>query len=220
VTSFRHGLALAAAAALLSAVPPAHGAMVTYFLDQTNFSALPDGVNYVQVEIDDNTAGRVTFNVSLLSPLTSIQAANFGIQEFTFNVLGTNPLQDASGDNAQWDLPEGWSANLPPPTNQADGFGRFELSLRTQGSGRVSPLSFALIGTGLTIDSFAELSSNNAGEGNRFFAAHVTGFDASGTTSGYFGGSTLAVVPLPAALPLLLSGFAIFGAVGYSRRRG
>jgi hypothetical protein len=198
--------------------------MVSYFLDQANAGAgLSDGVNYARIDIDDNTANQIRFSVTLLNPVTQYQATNFGLQEFTFNVVGAGagPLTDATGSNAQWTLPSGWVADVAPPPNQADGFGRFDVSINTTGSGRLSPLTFALLGSGLTLASFQEASTNGNGEGNVFFAAHITGYNvpANGATSGYFGGSTLSAVPLPAALPLLLSGMLGFGAAGYRTRR-
>jgi len=57
------------------------------------------------------------------------------------------------------------------------------------------------------------LSTGNAGRGNAFFAAHVAGFDASGTTSGFFA----TVVPAPAAVWLFGSG--LLGLIGAARRR-
>ena len=111
-----------------------------------------------------------------------------------------------------------FAVNLPFPANQLDGFGRFELALSTTGQGRQSPLSFALLNTGLTLNSFTEASTSTAGEGNVFFAAHIAGFDAGGgVTSAYFGGSQVAAVPLPASLPLLFAGLGVMGWLG--RRR-
>jgi hypothetical protein len=218
----RHVGPAAVFTALASFAAPADAAMVSYFLTDTNVNpTLADGVNYARVDIDDDTPNRITFNVTLLGPLTSIQATNFGIQEFAFNVLGANPLLDApSGTNAQWLLPSTWTAAVAPPPNQADGFGRFEVSVQTQGGGRITPLSFALIGTGLGLGSFAELSGDPAGEGNVLFGAHVAGFDANGVTSAYFGGSAAMLVPLPATLPLIFSGLAALGGLGYRRRSG
>jgi hypothetical protein len=87
---------------------------------------------------------------------------------------------------------------VAPPQKQLDGFGRFEVSVQTTGSGRLAPWQFQLIGTGLTLSSFNELSSGNAGEGNVRFAAHITGFNAGGgLTSAYFGGSNIAPSPVP-----------------------
>ena len=54
--------------------------------------------------------------------------------------------------------------------------------------------------------------------------AHVIGFDdimgnkGKYVTSGYFAGSTL-VTPIPAALPLFLSGIGILGFMGWRKRR-
>lgn len=194
----------------------AHAAFVSYVLDQSN--ALSDGVHYAQVTIDDHgTTDRLTFTVSPLAALTSIAGANFGIQEFGFNVVGlANPLADASATNAQWELPAEWSAKVSPPPNQLDGFGRFEVSVSATGSDRQRPLSSSLFNTGLTLGSFAEFSTNVAAQGHVYFAAHVTGFDASGVTSAYFGGSTLTPVPLPAASWLLVSAL---GGFGLMRRR-
>src|SRR5262245_43477071 len=104
-----------AIAALASLAAPAEAAMVSYMLNQTNLNpTLADGVNYARVDIDDNTPNRITFNVTLLGPLTSIAGTNLGIQEFALNVIGHTAeaplLADSSGDNAQWDLPAGWKA--------------------------------------------------------------------------------------------------------------
>jgi hypothetical protein len=214
------GICLAA----MSAVP-AHAAFVTYYLNQSNIAPLPDGVDYATVTIDDlGTTNRLRFTVSLLNPLTSIQGTNFGIQQFGFNVAGTSmPLADAGASNAQWTLPSSWSAEVAPPPNQLDGFGRFEVSVGSTGQGRLSPLTFDLLNTGLSIGSFAENSTNQgnnpAAQGNTFFAAHVAGFSAGIETSAYFGGSWLAptAVPLPASLPMLVAGIGLMGWAG--RRR-
>jgi hypothetical protein len=214
------GLCLAGLTGLAAA--PAQAAFVTYYLNQSNILPLPDGVDYATVKIDDlGTTHTLRFTVSLLAPLTTIAAANFGIQQFGFNVAGTplTTLADTAVSNGQWTIPAGWSVAVAPPPNQLDGFGRFEASIGTTGSARLSPLTFDLLNTGLSIGSFAENSTNTAGEGNTFFAAHVAGFSAGTDTSAYFGGSSLAptAVPLPASLPMLFAGIGLMGWMG--RRR-
>ncbi len=197
----------------------ANAASVTYLLNQSNQDAvLADGFAYAQVTIDDSIANTLTFTVSTLPALSSLAGSNFGIQAFGFNVNGTNPLADASSSNAQWTLPSLWSAKVAPPKNQYDGFGQFEVSVETSGSSRLNPLTFSLINSGLTLNSFNELSSGNAGQGNPYFAAHVAGLNVDNITGAYFGGSELldAEVPLPAAAWLFISGL---GFLNVMRRR-
>jgi hypothetical protein len=198
---------------LLGLVAPqaARSASISYVLDQTNIDAAPivDGTPYARVTIDDATPGALTFTVTLLAPLTSIASANFGIQDFGFNIVGANTVQDSGNVAGQWTLPSGWSANVAPPPNQMDGFGSFEVSVGGSGSNRQSPLAFRLNGTSLTIASFAEASTGTAAQGNVFFAAHVAGFNGpAGNDSGFFGGST---VPEPGALSLALAALGLCG---------
>lgn len=192
----------------------ANAASVTYLLNQTNADAvLADGVKYAKVTINDDTANTLTFTVSALQPLSSLAVDNFGIKRFGFNVNGTNPLNDTSSDNAQWNLPNNWGVNVAPPTNKYDGFGQFEVSVESAGGSRKDPLKFSLINSGLTINSFNEVSSGTAGQGNTYFAALFTGINVGSgdnqITKAYFGGSKLMdpqVVPLPAAVWLFMSG--------------
>jgi len=197
----------------------AQAAFVSYFLNQSNLSpALADGTNFAQVTIDNDTANTLRFTVTLLPPLTSIAGTNFGIQDFGFDVVGTDPLADATASNAQWILPSGFSANVAPPVNQLNGFGRFDVDISATGTGRASPLVFSLLDTGLGLTSFEKLSTGGATEGNVFFAAHVAGFTLAGVenSSGFIGGSTPVPVPLPSSLLLFPAGLAMLAL----RRRG
>jgi len=206
--------ALSVCAALCT--QPAFGASVSYFLDQSN--ELADGTNYLKVTISDGVGGLIDFTVDTLAPLNSIAGTNFGIQEFAFNTVLALPA-----DSALVNLPTGWSGNVAPPPNAADGFGKFELDVSNGGSNRLTSLTFSVDVAGDTINDYYELSSGTAGQGNVQYAAHVAGFtdqtcSSSPTcTSGYFGGGT--AVPLPAAAWLLGSGLLGIAGVARSRKR-
>ena len=193
---------------VLTGFSQAQAASVSYFLDQSNENgALPDGVNYLQVTLDDEGApGLINFTVITLPALNSIQGSNFGIQTFGFNtVLDPNTIPDSALTN----LPTGWGGNVIPPPNTIDGFGMFDLSVSDTGSNRLTTLTFSVNFAGDGINDYIDLSQGTAGEGNVFFAAHVAGFDAGGgITSAFFGGST--AVPLPAAVWLFTSGLLVF----------
>jgi hypothetical protein len=185
---------------------------------------LVDGVNYAQVTIDNNTVNKLTFNVTLLAPLTSIASTNFGIQDFSFNVAGTNPLSDSGAVAGQWTLASGWGANVAPPPNQADGFGKFDAQVAATGNSRANPtLTFSIdsASTGLALSSFAKTSTNGNGQGNVYFAAHIAGYNGpGGNTGGYFGGSvsvTPSSVPVPASAWLFASCLASLA--GLARKR-
>lgn len=196
-----------------------NAASVSYYLDQTNGEPiLVDGINYLQVTISDSAyladPNAIRFDVTILSPLTSIAGSNFGIQSFGFNTT----LSSATVLAAITGLPSGWNKSMD--TNQ-DGFGNFELVDSGNGSTRQNPtLTFYVSGiVGDTPLNYVQLSNGNAGQGNQFFAAHVAGFldqdpGAGELTSAYFAGST--VVPVPAAVWLFGSGL---GLLGLARRR-
>lgn len=196
----------------------AHATSVSYYMNQSN--VLNDGVNYLQVTIDDEgIAGFVNFRVDVLPALSGLATSNFGIQEFGFNVIsgGTAPA-DSAEQPSMWVLPLEWSGNTPPPTNQEDGFGQFDVAVKGSGTSRQTSLQFSFLSAS-SPTSFLDLSSNTAGQGNAYFAAHVAGFDSLGTvSSGYFGATTLiSAVPLPAPLVLLAS--ALVPLFGLRKRR-
>lgn len=205
---------------LLLAAAQAQSATVSYYLDQTNASpGLADGVPYAQVSIDDDTAGAITFTISALSPLTSVGGSGFGFSSFGFNVVGSGagPLSDASGSNAQWALPNGWSVSVAPPNNKLDGFGRFDVDVRGSGSALPS-FTFALKGTSLTLASFQELATGNVTQGPAYFAAHVVGLQTVSGGGAYFGGMA-PVVPVPLPAPLALLALGVVSVLGSTPRR-
>lgn len=187
----------------------AQATTVSYYLDQSNVTALPDNSNYLMVTIDDNGgSGIVDFWVDTV-PGAFTAGTNFGIQSFGFNFTG------ATAPNAvDFIVPNGWNVDVPPPNNQ-DGFGDFDYIVSNGGNNRQDPLHFS-IATDEGLSSFFALSSGNAGQGNVAFAAHVAGFTVSGSsvTSAWFGGST--PVPIPAAAWLFGAG--LLGLAGVARR--
>jgi hypothetical protein len=194
----------------------------TIYLDQSNVTPpFPDGItNYLQVDVED-VGSDVRVTVTLLPTLLDLAGSNFGIAEVYFNVAGSVSVGEANivGSLPAGPLPSGWSANTPPPINQANGFGRFDLQVMATGMNRQSPsLTFYIVG--VTGDSAAtytsELSLDDGGvvpiQGSSLFAVRVAGMTTpEGVTRAYFGGTAIAVVPLPAAGWLLVSGLGLLG---------
>ncbi len=202
--------ALSTAALLIAAVStaPVQAASVTYFMNQSNVSTLPDGTDYLKVTLDDDgVLGDINFTVETLAPLSSLAVNKFGIDQFGFNTDITLISSNITNAPSNWSLLG--SGNM-------DGFGGFSFREDTNGANnRIDPLTFSI--TGITGDTFADYvgsSSGNAGEGNALFAAHVAGFDdGNGNTSGFFA----APVPVPAAVWLFGSG--LLGLAGVARRK-
>ena len=191
----------------------ANAASISYYLDQTNTTLLPDGTNYLTITFADSTTapGDIDVTVTLLSPLTSIAGTNFGIQTFSFS--STNALSAANIIG----LPSSsWAAEFAPPPQVADGFGQFGVEVADTGSDRQDPtLSFSISSAGDSIYDYAVLSGGDAGQGNSYFAAHVAGFldqdpdPEEVLTSAWFGGST--IVPEPSTALLVFAGLALLG---------
>lgn len=184
-------------------------ATVSYYLDQSNISSLPDGTNYLQVTISDGAAGAIDFRVETLAALNAIAANKFGMDQFGFNTSRLITSSNISG------LPGAWSYG---GAGNMDGFGGFTVRPDTSGANnRIPVLTFSIVGiSGDVITDYIMPSSGNAGQGNQFFAAHVAGFnDGYGNSSAFFGGST--PVPVPAAIWLFGSG--LLGLVGLARRK-
>lgn len=159
---------LSGMASLLVAAAPAQAASISYFLDQSN--ALPDGSNYLRVDVADGANGAIDFTVQVLGPLSSIAGSNFGIQSFAFNVVpgGSAEAMNITG------LPTGWRAN---DSRRMDGFGLFDVRLAGRGNARMGTLTFSITGIdGDRPEDYALLSRGRAPEGHEFFAAHVAGF--------------------------------------------
>jgi len=194
-------------------------ASISYFLNQSN--QLADGINYLQVTIDDEGApGAINFTVEALQPLLDLAGSNFGIQKFGFNVLG-----GVAAEAGDVDMVAGWRSRNG---GRMDGFGLFDIKLQGQGNKRQDPLTFSITGVDLdTITSYVDLSSGRSPQGFSLFSAHVAGLDLGNcyggdegwgdkkgpsgykkgghghkcVSSAYFGGTQ--VVPAPPAIWLL-----------------
>jgi len=212
------GMHALSAAALLAAVAaaPVHATSVSYFLDKTNVSVLPDGVNYLQVTISDGVSGLIDFQVDVLTDaFTPVSSGNFGMDMFFFNYdeakLGTVAATSITNVN-----PDTW--NIVEQKNSGGGFGFFQFELKGNGSSRVNQLLFSIDGvTGDVPMDYAIGGADFLNNGStEFFAAHVADFVTSdSTTSAKFAGST--AVPVPAAVWLFGSG--LLGLVGVARRK-
>lgn len=231
-----------AAAGSFCLIPAAHASVWQATLNQSNAeSVFSDGAAYLSVLIRDGadaqglhiggyttTFGDVVFTLNALAALDSKAGGNYGIQSFAFST--TRSLTDFdNNDGGSFALTDAWSVSNH---GGSGGFGKFDLNLDATGSSRIDPFSFAIrdVAGDVATDYFAP-SSGNAGQGNYFFAAHVSGFDTGqtgGVASAWFGGSRgapgaeeypaeIQAVPAPAALMLMGSGIA--GLLTIGRRR-
>lgn len=193
---------------------PANASILSYYMDQSNEDvALPDGINYLRVDISER-GDDIQFSITILDPLLAIATSNFGLQSFGFNLVHGAAAIDPDGNISG--LPDGWSARS---NRNQDGFGRFEVVSSGTGESRISPtLTFFIVGVaGDSPEDYVDYSGGGAGQGNQLFAGRVAGFDAGyGVESAFFGGST--VVPLPASLWLLVTGLGLLGGLIRGRR--
>jgi hypothetical protein len=176
-------------AVALSALP-VHAATMSYYLDQTNvdgFSGgLPDGVNYLNVTIDDEggdgTIGGdalINVTVSIIGGAFTYNDGTHGIMDFAFNI--TNDPSTLTTDNII-NLPSMWEAmhfnnTTDIKASNADGFGKFDVRLTDGGQNRVDPLTFSIDIAGDSINSYFDQAATTVGQSqeNAWFAAHVAG---------------------------------------------
>lgn len=183
---------------LITMAASSHAATVSFFLNESN--RLPDGNNYLSVELTENLTGGVDVLAKTLDPLNDLRFSNFGIQKFAFS-FDDGTMGDVTG------LPDGWKVKSDRGMN---GFGKFDTGLLGNAHTRTDVLSFTINGVG--IDDFES-----------YFAVKVAGLDSRlGPSNAFFGGSlengstNLTAIPVPAAIWLFSSGLVLL--TGLARR--
>jgi hypothetical protein len=220
-------LATLAATALLAAVSiPANAVTVsgTFRSDHCTDLCGPQSSGFATITATDNGAGSIDIAISFLNGnnfANSGQGVVFG-----FNLIGDPTITYSNIVNAALFTIPGVI-----PVNQqaagaltADGFGLFEYGLEGTWNGGNGPtsLSFTITGAGLTLASFAELSTNPPGDTQAFMALDIlsgtngrTGFvDLSGGPTPF---DVPPEVPIPGAVWLFGTG--LLGLFALNRRK-
>ncbi len=153
---------------------PAAASTVTYqfMIDHCTGGCGPTPIG--QVVLEDVGSGAVQVTASLIpSTDTFVNTGNGIAASFAWNLVG-NPTISVTGLPATFTLNSTTAGNI-----DFDGFKKFDygVSVIAQGGGNgvAGPLVFTVHATGLTIDSFAELTHNTTGHGGEavYFGADI-----------------------------------------------
>ena len=204
---------MASAAFATAAIATGPAGATTWLLDQYNISG-PTPVG--QVQVTDNGAGVLTFNVTLNGGYQFLGGAS----AFGFNLDG-DPTISYSATSSNF-----VSGDTTSSPKNMDGWGKFEYQVTLNGSGgsnlQGQSLTFKITGAGLDIgdlqfnDSSLLFSADvcNAGATAESCGSVATGFAAGGPELPPGANSP---VPLPPAAVLFVS--ALVGLAGLRRRR-
>jgi hypothetical protein len=184
---------------------------VTYYLNQSN--VLPDGTNYVQVDITDS-GDDILFDVQVLVDEFEGEGTQFGMQDFFFNAAEDLDLLDP-GVIFDVTNPDAWEVDYAPGGGAGE-FGKFVFQSKDcngQGCSQGTTLQLQFKISNVDSDTIFDWAVANTA-GFRF-ATHIIDFDDpdSTATSGMFA----SVVPIPAAAWLF--GSALLGFMTMANRR-
>jgi len=151
-------------------IPPPSGTNI--YLNQSGQDAtLPDGTDYLRVNIQDGVDGAIDFMIEPLQPLFDLveefELTNAGIQAFAFNFGSSGAsLENIVPENVSWSV---------AGRSVFNDFGEFDAVL--SGPTRKSVLKFSIVGVeGDTVtDYLTVLSQGDAPQGNWLFGAELTG---------------------------------------------
>lgn len=190
---------------MLAFTASAGATTVTYQVNQSN--KFQDGTDYLSVDVSDDIAGQLNFDVDILPALSAYAGSGFGMQRFGFNLFGATPARiNVIG------LP-GWSVDIDQKMGVV---GTRQVTLSGNRNFRETSLSFAVLG--LTL---ADIDSD--------FAVVIGGIDTQlDVCDGnvcenihraiVYADAGIASVPVPAAAWLFVSG--LIGLLSLGRRRG
>jgi len=145
---------------------------------------------------DFNSSGDVLVTIALNNGLQFINAGFDGT--FAWNLKNNVDPVSVTG------LPSGWTLTSASAGDlKMDGFGDFEYSINSPGTGGSTPsgssISFHVLQTGLIVNSFAEVSTGGT---NAYFAADViSGAGTQGAKTGAIGVTIVGTPTLFCTLP-------------------
>jgi len=210
----------------------AAAASISYDFNVSNGFTGAGSAPYGKLTLTQFAVDDVLVTVDLYNGLQFVTAFQLTVG---FNLDGIGSVT-MTGLPASWTIPDEVGAGTGVQNAGAyniDGFGQFEFGLNAPGSGgnnpQGSPLTFHVQASGLTLASFAELSSLPPGDTRAYFAADVIGAGANAGTGAIAVTGTPRVIeecfpncvndlvaPEPGSLILLGSGLAF---VAFQLRR-
>ena len=201
---------------------PANAVTATFFSDHCTNLCGPQPTGFATITGTDQGGGVIDLTIT---PLNGNGLVNAGQTTFTFNLIG-NPTITYSNLPSGFTVVGGFgTGNLSENAGAIgqDGFGTFEYGIDYTGANGANnplftPLSFTISGTGLTLASFAELSTIPPGDTQAFFALDIisgttgnTGLvDLTGATP-FTAQENPPGVPIPGAIWLFIGGLGLFG---------